>query len=481
MPATQYTVTVNSFLATGGDNFLELANGTQKQDTGKTDLQSMVDYMAANGSTPLPVDAKQNGVNVVFPAGSSNKHFAAGEHATFSVTGFSMTNSDDPFDTAVVVKSGATTLGTFPLDNAPQLALPGFDVTGKASIDVVIPPGTPEGPLTLTLDGATTGTSIKVPIVVDNTETIQILGTNDFHGRLQNDATAATAGAAVLAGAVKQLRGQNPDTVFAAAGDLIGASTFESFIAHDKPTIDALNEAGLEVSSVGNHEFDQGANDLTQRVMQPFNASTNPFGGANWQYIGANVLNNSDNSPLVPPTWTKTMDGVKVGFVGAVTEHLPELVAPGGIQDIHVVDIVNSVNTAADQLKAGGADIVVMLVHEGAPNTDCATMDDDPTSDFGSIITGINANVDAIVSGPHPPGLQLPLPGGRVDRSPGDGASGGLGGSVRHGAEQADLRVQQDHRPGGRSGPRTCCSSRPVTGRRTTRPTRPRRRSSPTR
>ena len=192
---------------------------------------------------------------------------------------------------------------------------------------------------------------------------------------------------------------QNPDTVFAAAGDLIGASTFESFIQKDKPTIDALNEAGLEVSAAGNHEFDQGANDLTQRVMQPYNATTNPFGGANWQYISANVRNNSDNSPLIPETWTKTMDGVKVGFVGAVTEHLPELVSPAGISQIHVTDVVNSVNTAADELKADGADVVVMLVHEGAPNTNCATMDDDPTSDFGSIINGVNTNVDAIISG----------------------------------------------------------------------------------
>ena len=71
----------------------------------------------------------------------------------------------------------------------------------------------------------------------------------------------------MLAGAVKQLRGENPNTVFAAAGDLIGASTFESFIQDDKPTIDALNEAGLEVSAVGNHEFDQGYDDLVNRVM----------------------------------------------------------------------------------------------------------------------------------------------------------------------------------------------------------------------
>jgi predicted extracellular nuclease len=229
--------------------------------------------------------------------------------------------------------------------------------------------------------------------------TIQILGTNDFHGRLQNDTTAPTAGAAVLAGAVKQLRQANPDTVFAAAGDLIGASTFESFIQKDKPTIDALNEAGLEVSSVGNHEFDQGSNDLVNRVMAPYDATTNPYGGASWQYIGANVRKNGSNDPLVPETWTKDFGSVKVGFVGAVTEHLPELVAPGGISGIHVDPIVSSVNTAANQLKAGGADLIVVLVHEGAASTDCVTMDDDPTSDFGKIIAGVDDNVDAIVSG----------------------------------------------------------------------------------
>ena len=114
--------------------------------------------------------------------------------------------------------------------------------------------------------------------------TIQVLATNDFHGRLINEdgtggtTNGVTAGAAILSGAVKQLRAANPNTVFAAAGDLIGASTFESFIQHDKPTLDALNEAGLEVSAAGNHEFDAGYNDLINRVMKPASAS-NPEGG----------------------------------------------------------------------------------------------------------------------------------------------------------------------------------------------------------
>ncbi|CAI9419167.1 bifunctional metallophosphatase/5'-nucleotidase [Nocardioides sp. T2.26MG-1] len=230
---------------------------------------------------------------------------------------------------------------------------------------------------------------------------IQILGINDFHGRVEQSLSKYDlfGGAGELAGAVNQLRGEHPDTVFAAAGDLIGASTFTSFIAQDKPTIDALNAAGLEVSAVGNHEFDKGYDDLLNRVMAPYNADTNPYGGAQWQYISANVKVKATGNPAVPESWIKDFGDVQVGFVGAVTEHLGELVSPAGIADLEVTDIVAAANKTADDLKADGADIVVLLVHEGASGTDCATMDDDPASDFGSIITGVDDNVDAIISG----------------------------------------------------------------------------------
>ena len=202
----------------------------------------------------------------------------------------------------------------------------------------------------------------------------------------------------MLAGAVKQLRASNPNTVFAAAGDLIGASTFESFIQHDKPTIDALNEAGLEVSAVGNHELDQGYDDLVNRVMAPYDATTNPFGGAQWQYIAANLKLKATGDDAVPATWIKEFGDVEVGFVGAVTEELPGLVSPGGIADIDVEGIVDSVNTEAADLVAQGADVVVMLVHEGAPSTNCATMNQAGTV-WGDIVNTVSPDVDAIVSG----------------------------------------------------------------------------------
>ncbi|MCC2031972.1 5'-nucleotidase C-terminal domain-containing protein [Microbacterium allomyrinae] len=239
--------------------------------------------------------------------------------------------------------------------------------------------------------------ALVVPAAHAATTEVQILATNDFHGRILNNTTNGEAGAAVLAGAVKQLRTEHANTVFAAAGDLIGASTFESFIQDDKPTIDALNAAGLEVSAVGNHELDQGYDDLINRVMAPYDAVTNPWGGAQWEYIAANLKVRQTGDPAVPATWIKEFGDVQVGFVGAVTEELPGLVSPGGIADIQVEGIVQSVNTEAAALVAEGADLVVMLVHEGAPDASCDKMDDG--GKWTDIINTVSPDVDAIVSG----------------------------------------------------------------------------------
>ncbi len=250
------------------------------------------------------------------------------------------------------------------------------------------------------LAALSTGAAQAAP---DDVIQVQILATNDFHGRILPNGTNES-GAAVISGAVKELETENPNTVFAAAGDLIGASTFESFINKDKPTIDALNAAGLDVSAVGNHEFDQGYDDLINRVMAPYDATTNPLGGAEWEYIGANVKKKADGTQAdgLEASWMQTFteDGksVDVGFVGAVTEHLDELVSPAGIADIEAADIVSSVNEEAASLKEDGAELVVLLVHEGASTTDLADTTD-PDSDFGKIVNGVSDDIGAIVSG----------------------------------------------------------------------------------
>ncbi|WP_173923418.1 bifunctional UDP-sugar hydrolase/5'-nucleotidase [Agromyces sp. Marseille-P2726] len=220
---------------------------------------------------------------------------------------------------------------------------------------------------------------------------INLVTINDFHGRIEQSGTAA--GIARLGSAVDAFRAQNPNTVFAAAGDLIGASTFTSFIQQDVPTIEGLNAAGLDVSAVGNHEFDQGFADLTDRVM--------PL--ADWEYLGANIHDAETGEAALPEYWLQKFQGVTIGFVGAVTDELPSLVSPAGIADITVEAPVVAANRVADQLSDGKknngeADIVILLVHEGAATTNIADAVD-PESRFGQIVLGANDNIDAIVSG----------------------------------------------------------------------------------
>ncbi|MFJ2368944.1 ExeM/NucH family extracellular endonuclease [Microbacterium sp. NPDC087665] len=228
------------------------------------------------------------------------------------------------------------------------------------------------------------GVSSEIPPV-----SIDVVTINDFHGRIEAD--GAAAGAAVVAGAVQQFRSENPNTIFAGAGDLIGASTFTSFINDDNPTIDALNAAGLDVSAAGNHEFDQGWEDLRDRVQDR----------ADWEYISSNVFVTETGEPALAPAWIKELDGVKVGFIGAVTEDLDSLVSPEGIADLEVRSIPDSVNAVADDLRDGDAsngeaDVIILLVHEGAETTDIAAVT--PDSPLGEIVYGVDDDVDAIVS-----------------------------------------------------------------------------------
>lgn len=224
--------------------------------------------------------------------------------------------------------------------------------------------------------------------------TIQILGFNDFHGRLEspgNDSTGKPiGGAAQMAGMIKQLRGENADTVLLSAGDNIGASPFVSAIQQDKPTLEILNKMGLDASAVGNHEFDRGFADLTGRVNDL----------ANFEYLGANVY--KGNAPALPESFVKTVGGVKVGVVGVVTQETPTLVSPDGVAGLTFKDPTSEANRVAAKLKADGADVVVLLVHEGGPTSgsedpNCTSIAS-PSTVFGKIVNGTSKDVNAIIS-----------------------------------------------------------------------------------
>ncbi|MGL4340444.1 MAG: ExeM/NucH family extracellular endonuclease [Rhodoglobus sp.] len=234
--------------------------------------------------------------------------------------------------------------------------------------------------------------------------TIDLLSVNDFHGRLE--ATPPAAGAAVLAGMVNSYRAANPNTVFVGVGDLIGASTFTSFIQKDQPTIDAFNAMGLQASALGNHEFDAGRADLDQRILP----------AADWDSLSANIYDRATGKPAYEQYYIQSFGDVSIGFIGATTEDLSSLVSPAGIKSLEIKPVVEEVNRVADALSDGTAangeaDVLVLLVHEGAATPDIASSTDD--SPFGQIVTGANANIDAIISGHTHLGYdhEIPIPG----------------------------------------------------------------------
>ena len=257
--------------------------------------------------------------------------------------------------------------------------------------------------------------------------TIDILGINDFHGRLE--ASPPAAGAAVLAGAVESYRAANPNTLFVSAGDNIGASTFTSFIQQDVPTIDALNAMGLDASAFGNHEFDQGRSDLDDRVLDL----------VDFPYLAANLYDRDSGEPAFDEYAISETGGVRVGFIGAMTELLPELVSPAGIETLEVRDLVDEVNRVAGDLSDGDesngeADVLVVLMHEG-PETG-ALEDTTGDTEFAGIVAGLSDEVDAIFTGHTHQRFAHLLPG--------DGADLPVVGSGQYGEGLAHVQLVVD-------------------------------------
>ncbi|MHA6513668.1 bifunctional metallophosphatase/5'-nucleotidase [Tessaracoccus sp. Z1128] len=236
------------------------------------------------------------------------------------------------------------------------------------------------------------------------TETVTIFAFNDFHGRIIDDSKSLTDPSAYLAGRlftpVEQARAARGDDNVAliSSGDNIGASTFVSMIADDAPTLDVLNAAGLEASTVGNHEFDKGWNDLAGRVVPA---------AQGFEYLGANVYTKGTTTVAAPMEEYTVLEkaGIRIAVVGAVTSDLPSLVSPAGIADLTIGNPVEAINRVTDDLLDGDeangeADVVLASLHEGAAlATQSAATNADNSAAFDEIYRDIDPRVAAIFNG----------------------------------------------------------------------------------
>ena len=262
---------------------------------------------------------------------------------------------------------------------------------------------------------AASGLALVTPTVAhaDTTVPVHIFTFNDFHGRLSgtpvdpsNPPTAINTvkypnPVAFLYTIERAALADAGNSIVVSAGDNFGASEFASAIDNDNPTVKLLNllaaKTNFKASAVGNHEFDQGFTDLTNRI--------NGTGGMTktaWTYLAANVTNSSGNIPApLQPYYIYTLSsGVKVAVVGAVTQQVPSLVSPAGVSGLTFGDPVAAVNKYATELKTSGqADIVIADYHEGAPTNSSLAAAVSASPVFDNIVNKTNSDVDAVVNG----------------------------------------------------------------------------------
>jgi 5'-nucleotidase len=185
---------------------------------------------------------------------------------------------------------------------------------------------------------------------------------------------AAAGGGEYLSSKLNELRQGQKYSITAAAGDLIGGSPAFSGLFRDEPSVESLNVMDLDVSSVGNHEFDEGVTELLRMQnggCHPVDGCffpDEPYAGADFDWLSANVVDEAGNTPL-PPYSIERIQNVKVGFIGMTLEATDTLVAAEGIQGYDFLDEAETANALVPILQDQGVEAIIVLLHEGASQT----------------------------------------------------------------------------------------------------------------
>jgi 5'-nucleotidase len=255
----------------------------------------------------------------------------------------------------------------------------------------------------------------EAPAPVD----LRILAINDFHGNLRpptggiriadpadktKKIAVAAGGAEYMATLVKELRDGHTNNIFVAAGDLIGASPFLSAMFHDEPTIESLSMMGLAVTSVGNHEFDEGKDELLRMQnggCHPIDKcqGPHPFAGAKFHYLAASTFEKDTGKTVFPPYEIREFEGIPVAFIGLTLKGTPNIVSPVGVAGLEFRDEADTVNALVPELKARGVEAIVVLIHEGGFPTGDYNECPGISGPIVEIVKKFDRAVDIVISG----------------------------------------------------------------------------------
>jgi 5'-nucleotidase len=240
---------------------------------------------------------------------------------------------------------------------------------------------------------------------------VRLLAINDFHGHIEPPQGSAgsfagrpAGGAAYLATHLARLRAGHSHHIFVSAGDLINASPFASALFQDEPTIEVMNRLGLALNAVGNHEFDEGVEELRRVQAGGCHprlgcAFRQQFEGARFRFLAANLLRADNGTRLFPAYEVRHFDGVAVAFIGLTLQGTRDLVNATSIAGWEFGNEWQTVNALVPELQRQGVEAIVLLLHEGGYTSgghdECPGL----TGPITAILEKLDRAVDVVVSG----------------------------------------------------------------------------------
>lgn len=193
---------------------------------------------------------------------------------------------------------------------------------------------------------------------------VTILYTNDVHTYIDNKSPKPTY--AAIAALKKSIEDTGRDVLLVDAGDHIQGTAYGSM--DDGATIiELMNEAGYDLATPGNHEFDYGM-DRAKAVIQE----------ADFPYVSCNWVDLRTGFNVLPSVKFFFVGGRKIAFVGVTTPETFTKSTPAyfmnDAQTRYIYDILggedgqklyDAVQKAIDKAEFWGADTIIGLGHLG--------------------------------------------------------------------------------------------------------------------
>ena len=208
---------------------------------------------------------------------------------------------------------------------------------------------------------------------------------SDWHGQLEpvtvtvGGVPRLLGGAAVLKAYFDRERSGNPGgTLVVTAGDAVGATPPVASFLDDVPAVEAQNLMGVDIDTLGNHNFDHGLPRLEKLMTL-----------ARFPYVAANIVGPGGRA-LVPPSHVFTRNGVRIGVIGVAHPETPVLVKPGRVGDYRFLPPAPAINRQAEDLRRQGAHVVVVLAHIGATGVMADGAPLGPLSELARAIRGVD-------------------------------------------------------------------------------------------